>query len=232
VAVPPVVDGLFGRFDHRCDLGDASAALDQIEDAAAKLGCVCTWHLLHLRSMTESNKPSPLNRGHITPDLGNEDGVMGTETSPGKPTTRRYSEPEKERAVRMVRQLRAKLGTDHGTVKRVAEQLGIGTESLRSWVKRDEIDAGVKPGLSSEDAARIKALEQENRELKRANGILRSASAFSRRNSTAHRNDRRLHRRSPSRVRSRVDLSHVADRSEHVLRRCQATGCAVGSGGS
>jgi transposase len=103
---------------------------------------------------------------------------MGNETSPGKPTTRRYSEPEKERAVRMVRQLRAELGTDHGTVKRVAEQLGIGTESLRSWVKRSEIDAGEKPGLSSEDAAKIKALEQENRELKRANGILRSASAF------------------------------------------------------
>lgn len=103
---------------------------------------------------------------------------MGNETSPGKPTTRRYSDIEKERAVRMVRQLRAELGTDHGTVKRVAEQLGIGTESLRSWVKRSEIDAGVKPGLSSEDAARIKALEQENRELKRANGILRSASVF------------------------------------------------------
>jgi transposase len=80
--------------------------------------------------------------------------------------------------VRMVRQLRAELGTDHGTVKRVAEQLGIGVESLRSWVKRAEIDDGVKPGLSSEDAAKIKALEQENRELRRANGILRSASAF------------------------------------------------------
>lgn len=103
---------------------------------------------------------------------------MGNETSPGKPTTRRYSDIEKERAVRMVRQLRAELGTDHGTVKRVAEQLGIGIESLRSWVKRSEIDAGVKPGLSSEDAGRIKELEQENRELKRANGILRSASAF------------------------------------------------------
>jgi len=110
-------------------------------------------------------------------DLGNEDGVMGNETSPGKPTTRRYSDIEKERALRMVRQLRA-VGTDHGTVKRVAEQLGIGTESLRSWVKRSEIDAGVKPGLSSQDAAKIKALEQENRELKRANPILRSASAF------------------------------------------------------
>jgi len=111
-------------------------------------------------------------------DLGNEDGVMGNETSPGKPTTRRYSDIENERAVRMVRQLRAELGTDHGTVKRVAEQLGIGTESLRSWVQRSEIDAGVKPGLSSQDAAKIKALEQENRELRRANAILKSASAF------------------------------------------------------
>ena len=63
-------------------------------------------------------------------------------------------------------------------MKRVAEQLGIGVESLRSWVRRAEIDDGVKPGLSSEDAAKIKALEQENRELRRANGILRSASAF------------------------------------------------------
>jgi transposase len=98
--------------------------------------------------------------------------------TPGKPTTRRYSEAEKERAVRAVRQLRKELGTDHGTVKRVAEQLGIGVESLRSWVRRAEIDDGVKPGLSSEDAERMKRLEQENRELKRANEILRKASAY------------------------------------------------------
>ncbi len=103
---------------------------------------------------------------------------MPEEMSPGKPTTRRYSEAEKERAVRAVRQLRKELGTDHGTVKRVAEQLGIGVESLRGWVKQAEIDDGSKPGLSSEDAERIRRLEQENRELKRANAILRSASAF------------------------------------------------------
>ena len=60
---------------------------------------------------------------------------MPHEMSPGKPTTRRYSEAEKERAVRAVRQLRKELGTDHGTVKRVAAQLGIGVESLRSWVQ-------------------------------------------------------------------------------------------------
>jgi len=103
---------------------------------------------------------------------------MPHEMSPGKPTTRRYSEAEKERAVRAVRQLRKELGTDHGTVKRVAEQLGIGTESLRSWVRRSEIDDGVKPGTSSEDAERIKGLEQENRELRRTNEILRKASAY------------------------------------------------------
>jgi len=103
---------------------------------------------------------------------------MSNEITPGKPTTRRYSQAEKDQAVRAVRQLRKELGTDHGTVKRVAEQLGIGTESVRAWVRQAEIDDGVKPGVTSEEAARIKALEQENRELRRANAILKSASAF------------------------------------------------------
>jgi transposase len=103
---------------------------------------------------------------------------MSHEMSPGKPTTRRYSEAEKERAVRMVRQLRKELGHDHGTIGRVAEQLGIGTESLRGWVRQAEIDDGVKPGVTSVEAARIKELEQENRELRRANEILKRASAF------------------------------------------------------
>lgn len=103
---------------------------------------------------------------------------MPTEMTPGRPTTRRYSEAEKERAVRAVRQLRKELGTDHGTVKRVADQLGIGVESLRSWVKQAEIDDGQRPGTTTAEAERIKALEQENRELRRANAILKSASAF------------------------------------------------------
>jgi transposase len=111
---------------------------------------------------------------------------MPTEMTPGRPTTRRYSEAEKERAVRAVRQLRKELGTDHGTVKRVADQLGIGVESLRSWVKQAEIDEGAKPGLSSEDAERIKRLEQENRELRRTNEILRKASAYFAQAETSH----------------------------------------------
>ena len=67
---------------------------------------------------------------------------------------------------------------DHGTIGRVAQQLGIGTESLRSWVRQAEIDDGVKPGVTSAEAARVKELEQEVRELRRANEILRRASAY------------------------------------------------------
>ena len=103
---------------------------------------------------------------------------MPHEMSPGKPTTRRYSEAEKERAVRAVRQLRKELGTEHGTVKRVADQLGIGVESVRLWVRQAEIDDGQRPGVTTAEAARIKQLEQENRELRRANEILKRASAF------------------------------------------------------
>jgi transposase len=84
----------------------------------------------------------------------------------------------KERAVRMVFALRAETGEKHGSVKRVAEQLDVGVESLRSWVHQHEVDHGERPGTTTADAERIKGLEQENRELRRANEILRRASAF------------------------------------------------------
>ena len=103
---------------------------------------------------------------------------MGNQGTPGKPTTRRYSEDDKKRAVRLVRQLRKELGTSHGTIQRVAEQIGCGVESLRTWVKQADIDDGVEPGLTSVEAKRIKELEQENRELRRANDLLKRASAF------------------------------------------------------
>ena len=64
-----------------------------------------------------------------------------------QPTMRRYSAEEKAAAVRMVRTLRAELGTTQGTVKRVAEQLGYGTESVRTWVKQADIDDGHTPWL-------------------------------------------------------------------------------------
>lgn len=103
---------------------------------------------------------------------------MPKEQTPGKPQTRRYSQEEKDAAVRMVRTLRAELGTTQGTVQRVAEQLGYGVESVRTWVKQADIDDGHAPGVSTVEAKRIKELEQENRELKRANEILKRAASF------------------------------------------------------
>ena len=103
---------------------------------------------------------------------------MPTDHRVGKSTTRRYSREEKQAAVRMVRSLRDETGSTAGTVRRVAEQLGYGVESVRAWVKQAEIDDGLAPGVSSEEQARVRDLEQEVRELRRANEILRRAAAF------------------------------------------------------
>ena len=103
---------------------------------------------------------------------------MATKKVSGKPTMRRYSPEEKDAAVRMVRTLRAELGTDHGTVQRVADQLGYGVESVRMWVRQADVDGGIRPGVMTESAERIAALEQENRELRRANEILKRAASF------------------------------------------------------
>ncbi|WP_459979394.1 IS3 family transposase, partial [Mycobacterium avium] len=100
------------------------------------------------------------------------------EQSPGKPTTRRYSAEEKAAAVRMVRTLRAELGTEQGTVQRVARQLGYGVESVRTWVRQVDIDEGLAPGVTTSESKKVKELEQEIRELKRANEILKRAAKF------------------------------------------------------
>ena len=94
----------------------------------------------------------------------------------GRPTARRYSGGE-GRAVRLCAQLRQELG-EPGTFRRVANQIGCGVESLRTWVKQAEIDDGVEPGVTTAEAVRIRELEQENRELRRANDLLKRASAF------------------------------------------------------
>jgi transposase-like protein len=78
----------------------------------------------------------------------------------------------------MVLALQAETGMTHGAVRRVAEQLGYGVESVRSWVKQAEVDAGVRPGVSTVESDRMKDLEQEVRELRRANEILRRAATF------------------------------------------------------
>ena len=93
-------------------------------------------------------------------------------------TQRRYPPELRERAVRMVLETAGERGERFGAVTRVAGQLGIGPESLRKWVHQAEVDGGKRTGLTTEERARMKELERENRELRRANEILKSAAAF------------------------------------------------------
>lgn len=91
---------------------------------------------------------------------------------------RRYSPELKERAVRMVAEHRHEYKSQWATIRSVAEKLGCTTEALRRWVQQAERDAGRRPGLTTDERAELKRLERENFELKRANEILRKASAF------------------------------------------------------
>ena len=78
----------------------------------------------------------------------------------------------------MVLELRSVDPIDHGVIARVARQLGVGTESLRQWVRRAEIDGGARAGATSEQEAEMKRLRKENFELRRANDILQAAASF------------------------------------------------------
>lgn len=91
---------------------------------------------------------------------------------------RKYGDELRDRATRMAVEARKDPETRIGAITRVAAQLGIHPEALRGWVKQAEIDGGVRPGVTTDEAARIAELEREVRELKRANEILRTASAF------------------------------------------------------
>jgi transposase len=91
---------------------------------------------------------------------------------------KKYSDELRERAVRLVFQIRRETGRTQGVIPEVARKLGIGDQSLRTWVKQAEIDSGDRPGTSTSDAQRITELEREVRELRRANEILKAASAF------------------------------------------------------
>src|SRR5215212_1495396 len=111
------------------------------------------------------------------PSLGREDGAMA-DSRGTHPSQRRYPPELRDRAVRMVLETFEQTGTRTGVITRIARQLGIGTESLRSWVRQAEVDGGLRPGTSSQEKERIAALEREVRELRRTNEILRTASAF------------------------------------------------------
>ena len=91
---------------------------------------------------------------------------------------KKYTDELRERATRMAVVLRRDPATRGGAIRRVAEQLGMHPETLRNWVRQAEVDGGVRPGTTTSEAERIKQLEQEVRELRRANHILKTASAF------------------------------------------------------
>ena len=90
----------------------------------------------------------------------------------------RYSPEVRERAVRLVLEHEREHDSQWAAIRSIAAKIGCSSETLRHWVRAVERDTGRRPGLTTDERQRLKALERENRELKRANEILRKASAF------------------------------------------------------
>ena len=90
----------------------------------------------------------------------------------------RFSPEVRERAVRMVGEQTQAHGSQWAAIKSIAEKIGCNPETLRSWMRRYERDTGQRPGLTTTDLERVKQLEREVKELRRANEILRKASAY------------------------------------------------------
>jgi transposase len=94
------------------------------------------------------------------------------------PALRKYPEELRERAIKLTLDARRDPASRPGACARIGEQLGINPGTLRGWVTQAEVDAGARPGTTTGDAEKLAQLERDNRELRRANAILRSASAF------------------------------------------------------
>ena len=90
----------------------------------------------------------------------------------------RYPQELRERAVRLVREHRGEYPSEWAAITSIAGKLGVGTEALRLWLRRAEVDQHQRPGVTTAERERIRELERENRELRRANEILKAASAF------------------------------------------------------
>ncbi len=95
-----------------------------------------------------------------------------------KTTKTRFSPELRERAVRLVQEQRSEYGSHWATIESVAGKVGCSPQTLDNWIKRHEVDTGVTAGVTSDERDRIKALERENKELRRANEILKLTSAF------------------------------------------------------
>ena len=93
-------------------------------------------------------------------------------------TSKRYPQELKERAVRMVLDHTPEYGSQWAAITSIAAKFGMTPETLRTWVRRAETDEGLRPGLTTTERERLRELERENRELRRANEILKSAAAF------------------------------------------------------
>ena len=132
---------------------------------------------------------------------------------------KRYPPELRERAVRMVLEARAADPSDTGIITRISKQLGVGTESLRNWVKQTQIDTGERPGTTTEEPS---GSPSSRRRTASSSGPTRSCAGrrriSPRRSSTARGSDRRLHRRQPRRARGRAHLQGSAGGPEHVLR--------------
>lgn len=94
------------------------------------------------------------------------------------PSNRRYSAEVRERAVRLYFDHRVEFASDWSAMRSITEKLGITPETLRTWVRRVEVEQGDRPGVTTDERERLGVLERENRELLRANAILRDASVF------------------------------------------------------
>jgi transposase len=91
----------------------------------------------------------------------------------------KYSPEFRQRAVRLVLEQRQDYPSEFEAIRSIADKLGIGSaETLRKWVRRAEVDAGARPGVTTAESEQLKALKRENAELRRANEILKTASAF------------------------------------------------------
>src|SRR5690606_1353765 len=135
----------------------------------------------------------------------------------------KFSPEVRERAVRMVQEHRSEYPSQWAAIESIAPKIGCVPQTLHDWVRRHEIETGLRDGVTTEERERIKALEREVKELRRANEILKLASAFF----AQAELDRKLKKLSAYRypqtsVRGRVDLQGIADRPVRLSAPCGA----------